>query len=150
MTTKQFLPLLTFSLFTLGACGLEKPPTSIKFPEVTGEKSAAPVVSNPSASSTAPLQVSATTPTDPKLAAGKSLYEANCGSCHEAEMMGAPKLDNKAAWAPRITQGVEVLVSHADKGFQGKKGLMPAKGGNPKLTTVEIGNAVAYIVEKAK
>ncbi len=83
-------------------------------------------------------------------AAGKATFDASCTSCHKTGLMGAPKLGDKVDWAPRIKQGVEVLVSHADKGFTGKKGTMPAKGGNAKLTTAEIGNAVAYLVKSAK
>ncbi|MEI6847549.1 MAG: c-type cytochrome [Chlorobiaceae bacterium] len=82
--------------------------------------------------------------------AGKAVYDANCVSCHNTGIMGSPKLGDKAAWAPRIAQKIDVLVSHADKGFQGKKGMMPAKGGNAKLTTAEVGNAVAYMVGKSK
>jgi cytochrome c5 len=83
-------------------------------------------------------------------AAGKALFDTSCSACHKTGMLGAPKLGDKAAWAPRIAQGIEVLVSHADKGFQGKVGTMPAKGGNAKLTTEEIGNAVAYMAEQGK
>jgi cytochrome c5 len=83
-------------------------------------------------------------------AAGKAVYDSSCSACHNTGLMGAPKLGDKAAWATRNTQGIDVLVSHADKGFQGKKGTMPAKGGKTTLTTAEVGNAVAYMVEKSK
>jgi cytochrome c5 len=84
------------------------------------------------------------------LAAGKATYDASCTACHKSGLLGAPKLGDKAAWAPRIAQGIDLLVSHADKGFSGKKGTMPAKGGNAKLTTAEIGNAVAYMADQGK
>ncbi len=84
------------------------------------------------------------------LAAGKALFDASCSACHKTGLLGAPKLGDKAAWAPRIAQGLDVLISHADNGFSGKVGAMPAKGGNSKLTTAEIGNAVAYIAEQGK
>jgi cytochrome c5 len=83
-------------------------------------------------------------------AAGKATYDSSCSTCHNAGMMGAPKPGDKAAWAPRIAQGNALLVSHTVKGFTGKKGMMPAKGGNPKLTDAQIGNAVAYMVEQSK
>ena len=82
--------------------------------------------------------------------AGKATYDANCVTCHKTGMMGAPKTGDKAAWAPRIAQGEAVLVSKSIKGFTGKKGMMPAKGGNPKLTDAQVGNAVAYIVQQSK
>jgi cytochrome c5 len=82
-------------------------------------------------------------------AAGKATYDTNCATCHKTGMMGAPKTGDKAAWAPRISQGEAVLVSKSIKGFT-KKGMMPAKGGNPKLTDAQVGNAVAYMVQQSK
>jgi cytochrome c5 len=84
------------------------------------------------------------------VAAGKTTYEASCVTCHKTGLMGAPKLGDKIDWAPRIKQGVALLITHADKGFKGTKGMMPAKGGNAKLTTAEIGNAVSYMVKSSK
>lgn len=84
------------------------------------------------------------------LAAGKAVYDASCTACHKTGLLGAPKLGDKAAWAPRIAQGNDLLVSRADKGYVGKKGNMPAKGGNTKLTTAQIANAVAYMAEQGK
>ena len=83
------------------------------------------------------------------LAAGKALYESSCAACHKTGLGGAPKLGVKAAWAPRIAQGIEVLVNHADIGFDGKAGSMPAKGGTT-LTTAQIGDIVGYMVEQSK
>lgn len=84
------------------------------------------------------------------VAAGKTTYEASCVTCHKTGLMGAPKLGDKPAWAPRIAQGVPVLISHATNGFKGKVGMMPPKGGNAKLTPAEIGNAVSYMVKNSK
>ena len=82
--------------------------------------------------------------------ASSKVYDASCASCHNTGIMGAPKIGDKAAWAPRIAQGNAKLVSNSEKGFTGKKGMMPAKGGNPKLSSAEIIGAVAYMVEKSK
>jgi len=83
-------------------------------------------------------------------AAGKAIYNVSCSSCHKNSIMGAPKIGDKAAWAPRIAQGVGMLVSKSIKGFKGSKGMMPPKGGNPKLTDAQVGNAVSYIVQQSK
>ncbi len=83
-------------------------------------------------------------------AVGKVVYDTNCTTCHKTGLMGAPKLGDKAAWAPRIAQGQAMLVSKSIKGFTGKKGMMPAKGGNAKLTDAQVGNAVAYIIQQSK
>ena len=82
--------------------------------------------------------------------AGKAVYEANCAACHKSGIMGAPKIGDKAAWAPRIKQGMAVLDSQSIKGYKGAKGMMPPKGGNPKLTDAQVINAVAYIVQQSK
>jgi cytochrome c5 len=83
-------------------------------------------------------------------AAGKAVYDASCATCHKTGMMGAPKLGDKAAWAPRIGQGIPAMVAKSIKGFKGPKGMMPAKGGNAKLTDAQVGNAVAYMVGASK
>ncbi len=83
-------------------------------------------------------------------AAGKAVYDAGCHVCHKAGTMGAPKLGDKVAWAPRIAQGEAKLVSKSIAGFKGPKGIMPPKGGNVKLTPLQIGNATAYMVQQSK
>ena len=42
----------------------------------------------------------------PAAADGKKVYESACIACHGAGIAGAPKFGDKAAWAPRIAQGV--------------------------------------------
>ena len=88
--------------------------------------------------------------TDANAATGKAVYDANCSACHKDGIMGAPKTGNKPAWAPRIAQGMTVLVNKSIAGYQGKKGMMPAKGGNTKLTNAEVKLAVEYMVSVSK
>jgi cytochrome c5 len=142
MTMKPFLPFLTVGLLFLGACGLEKPPASLKFPAAKSD--AIPEAAPAAAPATEVI------PTDPKLAAGKTVYDANCGACHEAGMMGAPKPGDVAAWAPRIAQGLDVMTKKSIAGFTGKAGAMPAKGGNAGLTDEDVTNAVAFMADKSK
>jgi len=143
---KPFLPLLTVGLLCLGACGLEKPPASLKFPDDKKE-AAAPA---PEAAAPAAAPAATEAPADPKLAAGKTVYDASCAGCHEAGMMGAPKPGDKAAWSARIPQGLEVITKKSLEGFQGKAGMMPAKGGNAGLTNEQVSSAVAFMVDKSK
>lgn len=83
--------------------------------------------------------------------AGKALYDTkSCMACHNTGLSGAPKLGDKKAWAPRIAQGNDLLVSHAIVGFSGSAGTMPAKGDDTTLTDAQIGDIVAYMVEKSK
>lgn len=81
---------------------------------------------------------------------GEAVYNMACVACHGMGIGGAPVFSNKAAWAPRIAQGLATLKDHAVKGYQGKAGLMPAKGGRVDLADESITNAVEYMVNAAK
>ena len=54
----------------------------------------------------------------------RSVYAQACATCHAAGIAGAPKVGDKAAWAPRIAQGIDVLTTNVIKG----KGAMPPQG----------------------
>jgi cytochrome c5 len=79
-------------------------------------------------------------------ASGKDVYEAGCVACHASGAAGAPKLDDKAAWAPRLSTGAAALHTSALKG----KGAMPAKGGNAALSDADVTAAVDFMMGKAK
>ena len=64
---------------------------------------------------------------------------------HAAGVAGAPKLGDKAAWAPRLAQGLDTLVASAIKG----KGAMPPKGGT-NASEAELKEVVTYMVNAAK
>ncbi|KQY00153.1 cytochrome C [Massilia sp. Root133] len=81
--------------------------------------------------------------------AGKTLFNTACTACHTAGIAGAPKFGDKAAWAPRIAQGTNTLYEHAIKGFQGKAGVMPPKGGST-APDADVKAAVDYMVAAAK
>lgn len=76
---------------------------------------------------------------------GQQVFEAVCTSCHTAGALGAPKYQNKGDWAPRIAQGYDTLIKHALEGIR----QMPARGGNPDLSDIEIARAVAYMANAA-
>jgi cytochrome c5 len=81
---------------------------------------------------------------------GKKVFEGTCNVCHGAGIAGAPKFGDKGAWAPRLAEGINVLHQHALKGFQGKTGVMPPKGGNTALSDAEVMAAVDYMASAAK
>jgi cytochrome c5 len=81
---------------------------------------------------------------------GPQVFNQACNACHGAGIGGAPKLGDKAAWAPRIAQGSGTLNKHALEGFQGQAGFMPPKGGWVNLSDGEIIAAVEYMVGAAK
>ncbi|RJF97160.1 c-type cytochrome [Noviherbaspirillum saxi] len=80
---------------------------------------------------------------------GKKVYAASCAACHDPGVAGAPKLGDKAAWAPRIKQGSATMYEHAIKGFQGKAGMMPPKGGSA-ASDDEVKAAVDYMADASK
>ena len=80
---------------------------------------------------------------------GKTVYNSACIACHGAGIAGAPKTGDKAAWAARIGQGNAVLYEHAIKGFQGKNGVMPPKGGSAASDS-EVKAAVDYMTIASK
>ena len=77
---------------------------------------------------------------------GKAVYSKSCFACHATGVAGSPKLDDKAAWAPRITTGIEALYGTALNG----KGAMPPKGGAMSLSDEDVKAAVDYMVSEAK
>ena len=81
--------------------------------------------------------------------AGKKLYASVCTACHGAGIAGAPKFGDKAAWAPRIAEGLDTLYQHAINGYQGKNGVMPPKGGS-SASDDDVKAAVRYITAAAK
>ncbi|KAF7598018.1 MAG: cytochrome c5 family protein [Candidatus Dactylopiibacterium carminicum] len=76
---------------------------------------------------------------------GEQLVQTVCSACHGTGALGAPKAGDKAAWAPRIAQGIDALYKSA---FEGK-GQMPARAG-AQLTDEELHAAVDQLVALAR
>lgn len=76
---------------------------------------------------------------------GATVFNTVCGACHNTGAAGAPKIDDKGAWAPRLATGKEALYKSAIGG----KNAMPPKGGS-SLSDAEIKGAVDYILSKVK
>jgi cytochrome c551/c552 len=72
---------------------------------------------------------------------GEEVYKAVCATCHAGGVAGAYKIGDKAAWAPHIKEGLADLVKNAINGIRG----MPARGGNPGLSDLEVARAVVYL-----
>jgi cytochrome c5 len=81
---------------------------------------------------------------------GKTIFGNLCQTCHTNAATGAPVISDKAAWAPRVAQGLDTLVKHAVDGFTGTKGMMPAKGGNPSLTNEQVKATVEWMLTQVK
>jgi cytochrome c5 len=83
----------------------------------------------------------------PATAAGAvpALYTQACAACHVAGVANAPKLGDKANWAPRVAMGVDALTASVIKG----KGAMPPRGGSTG-SDAEIKAVVQYMVSTVK
>lgn len=118
-----------------------------------GKQEAAPAPSAPApapaaapAPDPAPAPEAAVAAADNEL--GKSTFNKVCAMCHAAGVGGAPKPGDKADWGERAAQGKETLYKHALEGFTGKKGMMPAKGGNTALGDADVKAAVEYMLSR--
>jgi cytochrome c5 len=76
---------------------------------------------------------------------GEEVYKSACAGCHTTGAMNAPKLGDNAAWAKLIPEGHAGLTKQAIAGIR----QMPARGGNPALTDIEMSRAVAYLANSA-
>jgi len=82
----------------------------------------------------------------------KEVVDAVCAACHAtgvkfAPKIGegakyAPKIGDEKAWAPLAARGLTSLTESALKGIRN----MPAHGGNPSLSDVEIERAIVHMV----
>ena len=78
------------------------------------------------------------------LKTGEQVFAAQCAACHTAGLVGAPKLGDVEAWAPRIKTGFAALLQSSVTG----KGQMGAQSGGD-FSDFEIGRAVVYMANKA-
>jgi len=94
-----------------------------------------------------PAPAAAAAPAAPAAAAAvPALYTQTCQVCHAAGLAGAPKVGDKAAWAPRIAQGMDALVANAIKG----KNAMPPRGGAAGASDADIKAVVTYMANASK
>jgi cytochrome c len=76
----------------------------------------------------------------------QKIYEETCAACHDNEVVGAPVLGDKDAWAEVLQKGIEDVYANAINGVNG----MPAKGGNHDLSDKTMNEIVDYMISKSK
>jgi cytochrome c5 len=81
----------------------------------------------------------------PGARSGEDIVKAVCAACHQAGVAGAPKIGDKAGWAPRLKEGLSGLLATATKG----KGAMPPKGGAADLTDTELARAIVFMANQS-
>jgi len=76
---------------------------------------------------------------------GEDIVKATCSACHQAGVANAPKIGDRASWAPHLKEGLNGLVATAIKG----KGAMPPRGGDASLTDQEVTRAVIFMANQS-
>ena len=122
------------ALFVAGVQSRTQPPVRVA---IVGQDNTALKIEPPAGAAAA---IAMAVPTD-----GHGAFEAACKACHGEGLAGAPKAGDKGAWAPRIAQGKATLYQHALGGFNGTKGVMPAKGGRTDFPDDLVKQAVDYM-----
>lgn len=81
----------------------------------------------------------------PQLQSGEQIVTENCQNCHAEGKLGAPRIGDMAAWAPRLKGGLDALVKSSIKGHNS----MPARGGFTSLSDADMKAAVSYMANRA-
>jgi cytochrome c5 len=126
-----------------GAATTAAAPAAATVPTAAPAAAAPATPAAPTAAAAAPAAPQADAPQ--AAAGGEAIYKQSCVACHAAGVAGAPKFGDKAAWAPRLQQGMPALVQSVVKG----KGAMPPKGGS-SAAEPQLRAAVEYMVNAAK
>ena len=76
---------------------------------------------------------------------GEDVVKATCAACHQAGVANAPKIGDRASWAPHIQHGLKEMLATAIKG----KGAMPPRGGDASLTDAELARAIIFMANQS-
>jgi cytochrome c5 len=74
---------------------------------------------------------------------GADIYTKSCVACHTSGVLGAPKLQDAADWAPRLEKGFDVIWQNAINGIN----AMPPKGTCGSCSDDDIKAAVEHMIE---
>ena len=125
----QALASMLALLILLGAGCLERDTTAHQEAASTQAPTGSPAADKPADTQTASAD-------------GQNIYQKSCQACHAAGIAGAPKLGDKAAWAPRIAKGNDALLSSVTNGLK----AMPPKGTCMSCSEDELRATVEYMV----
>ena len=78
---------------------------------------------------------------------GEDTYNRFCFSCHQGGIAGAPRFGDAEAWAPRIAQGMDVMLANTKKGINPG---MPAMGLCNSCTEQDLIDVINYMVDATK
>jgi cytochrome c5 len=100
----------------------------------------------PAPSATAGALATSATAAASEPKSGEEVYNTSCAACHATGAAGAPKFGDVDAWAPRIAQGMDTLMTHATNGLN----AMPPKGLCMTCSADELYAAVEYMVSNSQ
>ena len=78
---------------------------------------------------------------------GEEVVKVVCGACHLTGAAGAPKIGDKAAWAPHLKHDLQHLIEGANKGVN----AMPPRGGLEAgpAGDLELARAIVYMANRS-
>ncbi|GJM06644.1 MAG: cytochrome c [marine bacterium B5-7] len=79
------------------------------------------------------------------MADGQHIYAHHCAACHNPGRAGAPRIGNKAAWAPIVKAGLPLAFERTMHGYKGH----PAMGGCTQCSGEEIKAALKYMMQRS-
>jgi cytochrome c5 len=68
-------------------------------------------------------------------------YVQTCMACHTSPGSGAPQAGDRAAWQPRLAQGIDVLLQHTIDGYKG----MPPLGSCMDCTEADFEGLIRFM-----
>jgi cytochrome c5 len=142
MSQFRMLGLLVFTLFTLVACSGQD--GSLELTDNQKNLVAERIAPHGSVVMAGQAVVSAVASAVGRT--GESIYSSNCQGCHNYGIAGSPKMGDIAAWADRLTKGIETVYANAINGIGG----MPAKGTCMDCSDDEIIATIDYMLENSK
>lgn len=77
---------------------------------------------------------------------GERVYNRYCFSCHAAGVAGAPRVGDRAAWAPRVDRGSAALLETTIAGIAPG---MPPRGLCSECSDDELAAAIDFMIERS-
>lgn len=78
---------------------------------------------------------------------GAQVYQDHCKTCHGRSTQGAPMPGERARWALRAQQGMDVLLQHAIEGYNQQ--LMPPRGACHNCSDAEVRAGILYMLNES-
>jgi len=76
---------------------------------------------------------------------GEEMVKTVCAACHTAGVANAPKIGDKAGWAPSLKRGLPEMLKSVVNG----KNAMPPRAGAADATDLELTRAIIHMANQA-